>query len=151
VFILILELFDFILQSVDEILLSLLKVLMFLSLNSHFSLILGLSLLQLDLKILEALSLLLILGIDISLLRLFPGHSIIENTKRFLFLGLNALFIGLLGLSLLLIVFLDSLLLELDLLVFESLISLKVNLGLSQIINSLLVFLLQVFNFFSQR
>jgi len=99
------------------------------------------------LELLEGFTFLLVLGFDIFFLLLNSGDSLLEGLLVvFLFL-LEAVFVSFDGLAHLFMVLLDSLLLEGQSLVFESLFSFEIDPALSEFIHCSFVFLLQLFNF----
>jgi len=145
--ILLLELKVLDLVALNELLLLSLKVLVFLELHGSFSLSLRLGLLNLFLELLESLSLLLVLDIDSLLFLLDTCDSLLHCLLPLVFFLLESLFVSFDRLSHLIVVLLDSLLLEGESLVFKSLLTLEVDLGLGELVHRLVIFQFKVLDF----
>lgn len=150
-FIFFLQFLDLIFKPIDELLLSCLKILMLLNLNGQFSFGLRLVLLHFSLEIFEFLSLLVILILNSNLLRLLSSNGVLKSFSSLFLIISDTVFILFHCLPLLLVVLINSLLLELNLLVLKSLLSFKVYLGLCNDIVSGIILLLKIFILFGQR
>lgn len=134
------------LQVLDELSLLLLEVLMLLQLNSVFSLVLRLDLLDLFLQVLKSFSLLLILLLNIVLLLLDSGNAFLKDLGGIILLTLKSFLIPFNSLLHLIIVLINSLLLERNLLVLKCLLPLEVDLALGQLVHSSVILHLEVLN-----
>lgn len=123
------------LKVLDQLPLLLFEVLMLLQLDCVFSLVLRLDLLDLLLKVFERFSLLLVLLLNVLLFLLDSGDALLQNLGGVFFLTLETLLISFDGLLHLTVVVINSLLLECDFLILESLFSLEIDLTLSQVIH----------------
>ena len=135
--ILLAELHILLLEIVNELLLAALEVLVLLAGDCRLTLMLRVCLLDRLFEVLEGLPLLLVLLVDVLLLLLDSGNPLLHRLGRVLLLLLEAFFVPLNSLTLLLVVLVDPLLLKTDLLFLESTITLKVDLGLSQVVDGL--------------
>ena len=130
----------------DKVFLLSFQVLVFLDLDSSFSLELRVRLLDVLFKLLECFSLLVILDLNAFLLLLNSCDSLLHCLGSFFLLLLEPLFIPLDRLGHLIVVLLDSLLLEGKSLVLQSLFSFGIDFILSELVHGLVVFDLDLLN-----